>query len=80
MESKIQKWGNSNGVRIPKNILEDLKLKADDIVEIKREKEAIIITKKKQKFTSLQERIDAYEGPNMAKDFVWDERKGKEIW
>ncbi len=80
MESKIQKWGNSNGVRIPKMLLDDLNLKSDDTVEISKEEDKIIIVKKRQKNMSLQERIDAYEGPNLVKDFVWDERKGKEVW
>lgn len=80
MESKIQKWGNSNGIRIPKVILDSLDLKRDDLVEIKKEEEKIVITKLKRERISLKKRIANYDGPNLCKEFVWDEATGKEIW
>lgn len=80
MESKIQKWGNSNGVRIPKIYLEALNLKADDLVDIQKVDNKIIITKSKRKKISLKERIDKYDGPNLCEEFVWDEKVGREIW
>lgn len=33
----IKKWGNSNGLRLPKNLMEFLELKTDDRVSIKSE-------------------------------------------
>lgn len=36
MEIKIQKWGNSCGVRIPSQILNELNLKENDILRIKK--------------------------------------------
>lgn len=80
MESKVQKWGNSNGVRIPKVILDALDLKENDYVDIKRVEDKIVIRKIKKEKVSLKERISAYEGPNMCNDFVWDKPVGKEIW
>ena len=32
--SKIQKWGNSQGIRIPKKMLETLDLKVNDSISI----------------------------------------------
>ena len=32
--SKIQKWGNSQGIRIPKKMLEMLDLKVNDSISI----------------------------------------------
>lgn len=80
MESRIQKWGNSNGIRIPKIILDSLDLKADDIVDIKREEDKIIITKIKKEKVSLKDRIASYDGPNLCEDFSWDDAVGKELW
>lgn len=80
MESKIQKWGNSNGVRIPKVFLDALNLKKDDLVDIKKEEDKIVITKIKRENVSLKERIEQYDGPNLCEDFTWDENVGKEIW
>ncbi len=80
MESKIQKWGNSNGVRIPKVFLDALDLKKDDLVDIKKEEDKIIITKIKREKVSLKERIEKYDGPNLCEEFTWDDKVGKEIW
>jgi len=79
MEIKLQKWGNSLGIRIPSNILKSLNLNINDIVNIKEEEEKIIITKVEKKI-SLEEKIKAYEGENISKEFEWDEPRGREIW
>lgn len=49
MEAKLQKWGNSIGIRIPSNILKSLNLKQEDILEIIEVDDKIIITKSKKK-------------------------------
>lgn len=80
MEAKLQKWGNSDGIRIPSSLLKLLNLKTNDKVDIKYENEQIIITKPKKEKISLEERFKNYNGENLAKEFTWDEAKGKEIW
>ena len=45
MGYKVQKWGNSNGIRIPKVFLEALNLKSGDSVSMVREEDKIIIKK-----------------------------------
>ena len=34
MEAKLQKWGNSDGIRIPNSFLKLLNLKTNDILDI----------------------------------------------
>lgn len=80
MEVRLQKWGNSNGIRIPNIILKTLNLKPNDKVEIREENEQIIISKVKKQSMTLEERIRNYKGPNLVSDFSWDEPQGKEIW
>lgn len=80
MEARLQKWGNSDGIRIPSSILKSLNLKTNDKVNIKEENNKIIITKLKEEKISLEERFKSYKGHNLCKDFEWDEPKGKEIW
>ena len=65
MEVKVQKWGNSNGIRIPKEVMEELSIKTDDILSMIREDNKIIITKKPKKQT-LREMFENYDGPNLA--------------
>ena len=80
MEARLQKWGNSDGIRIPSNILKSLNLKTNDKVDLKYENDKIIISKLPKNKISLEERFAKYNGENLAKDFSWDDAKGKEIW
>ena len=43
MTIKIQKWGNSQGIRIPKVILDELNISDKDELEIKVEDNKILI-------------------------------------
>lgn len=80
MEAKLQKWGNSDGIRIPSNFLKSLNLKTNDKVNLNYEDDKIIITKIKKTPISLEEKFANYNGENLAKEFSWDDSKGKEIW
>ena len=63
MITTIQKWGNSQGVRLPKTILDVLFLKENDSVEIMTENDTIIIkkaTRKRRAKKSLEERFADY--------------------
>ena len=80
MEIKLQKWGNSVGIRIPSSVLKSFNLKENDIIDLKEEDDRIVITKSLNKNISLLERFNNYKGKNLAKEFVWDEPMGNEIW
>lgn len=80
MEIRLQKWGNSSGIRIPSSILKSLNLKNNDRVLIEQENDKIVISIPKKQKISLKERFDKYKGPNLSKDFIWDDVRGKEIW
>ena len=80
MEARLQKWGNSVGIRIPSSLLKDLNLKVNDIININCSDNKIIISKPERSKISLQYLFDNYKGENLAKDFTWDEPRGKEIW
>ena len=80
MEARLQKWGNSDGIRIPSNFLKSLNLKTNDKVDLNYEDDKIIISKIKKNKISLEERFAEYNGENLAKDFSWDNARGKEIW
>lgn len=80
MEARLQKWGNSIGIRIPRSILKSLNLKDNDILKIEEQDERIIISIPKKQKISLSERFKDYHGQNLAKDFSWDDARGKELW
>lgn len=80
MEARLQKWGNSNGIRIPNSFLKLLNLKTNDKVDLEFDNDKIIIVKPKKEKISLEEKFAKYKGENLAKEFSWDNKKGKEIW
>lgn len=80
MEAKVQKWGNSVGIRIPSSILKSLNIKTNDILNIEQEEDKIVIRIPKKKKISLEERFNNYHGENLSKDFSWDDPMGEEIW
>ncbi|MDO5568964.1 MAG: AbrB/MazE/SpoVT family DNA-binding domain-containing protein [bacterium] len=75
MEVRLQKWRNSDGIRIPSSII-----KTNNVVELHQEDDKIVISKQKNDKNSLKERFATYKGPNLAKEFEWDEHRGSEIW
>ena len=80
MEARLQKWGNSDGVRIPKAFLQSLNLKTNDKIIIEQVDDKIVISKCNKDKISLKELFDEYHGKNIAKEFEWDDARGREIW
>lgn len=80
MEARLQKWGNSDGIRIPSSILKALKLKTNDKLELIQEGDKIIISKQEKKHLTFEERLENYDGENIITDYDWGEARGKELW
>ncbi|MCM1272128.1 MAG: AbrB/MazE/SpoVT family DNA-binding domain-containing protein [Clostridium sp.] len=83
MQATIQKWGNSQGIRIPKAFLEALGMMENDLVELSRVDDNIVITKvKKEKelTLTLEDIFKDYDGEYSAEEFDWGAPVGKEVW
>ena len=81
MQATIQKWGNSQGIRIPKAFLEALGMRENDLVELNRVDDNIVITKvKKEKELTLEDIFKDYDGNYVAEEFDWGPPIGKEVW
>jgi antitoxin MazE len=79
MAPTIQKWGNSQGVRLPKAILDDLNMSVGEEVEIYSENNTIIIRPAKQRKT-IRELFAGYEGDYSPEIIDWGKPVGKEVW
>lgn len=79
MYAKIQKWGNSHAVRIPKNLLALTDLKENDEVDIKSNKGNIIIVPVK-KHKKLEERIMEYKSNYKSSEWDTGDSEGKEVF
>lgn len=79
---KVSKWGNTQGIRIPKAFLEMLGLKVGDDIEIEASNDKMIITKKRpqKKEIDLDELFKGYNGSTHVEEF-WKDIKdvGKEV-
>lgn len=76
----IQKWGNSQGIRIPKFILEQINLDTNSIVDLTIKDNTIVIKKAVKKHKTLAERFADYNGETPVGEYDWGEPKGEEIW
>ncbi|MFO7888244.1 MAG: AbrB/MazE/SpoVT family DNA-binding domain-containing protein [Eubacteriales bacterium] len=78
MYTQIKKWGNSNAVRIPKELLDTLGLKENDKIEIRIENSKLII-EPIYKHRSLKERIAEYDGEYNYGEWDTGIPKGNEV-
>lgn len=78
MSCKLQKWGNSLGVRIPKSIIEKTNLAENDELIIEQQDGKIVIFPAKKKLL-LRELMDKVTSSNLhdEEDF---KSKGREVW
>jgi antitoxin MazE len=81
METNIQKWGNSLGVRLPKHIAISQSLKAGSRVVVTETKTGITIevVKKPRKYT-LAELLKGVTKDNIHPETDWGDPVGNEIW
>lgn len=79
MYTTIQKWGNSQAVRIPKAILEMAELSENDRVEL-RVQEGILLIIPVKKRKTLADRIAEYEGDYRCREWDTGKPSGNEVW
>ena len=78
MEAKIQKWGNSYGIRIPISIIKALSLRSGSLVEIDKESEQIIIRPKEK--MELNDLLDKINVQNLHSEIDFGAKEGNELW
>jgi antitoxin MazE len=82
MLSKIQKWGNSQGLRLTKNLLADAQLDIGDEVDISVKDGIMLITpaKRIRGRHNLKELVMRIPENYQAGEVDWGEPAGKEVW
>ena len=80
MQAQVKAWGNSQGIRIPREVLQEAGISIDEILDIKV-KNGVIILEKKFKHKTLEERAAEFGGNlNLDGEFDWGEPVGREEW
>lgn len=80
--AKIQKWGNSQGLRISKNLLADARLNIGDEVDISV-KEGIMVVAPAKRIRgrhSLKDLVARISKSDQPGEVDWGEPGGKEVW
>ena len=82
MLSKVQKWGNSQGLRFTKTLLQEAQINVGDEVNVSVQEGRIIIepvTKVRGKY-DLKELVSKMPQEYHVEELGWGEPSGKEVW
>ncbi|MBI3993779.1 MAG: AbrB/MazE/SpoVT family DNA-binding domain-containing protein [Candidatus Lambdaproteobacteria bacterium] len=79
METRLMKWGNSQGVRLPKTILEEANLKTGDRVELIVRDGDIVISSARPRH-SLQQLLSGITPDNLHGEVSTGRPTGREVW
>ena len=82
MQTKIQRWGNSQGLRISKDLLANASLEVGDEVDVSLQDGALVITpvKKVRGRYRLEDLVAVIPGDYQPEEVDWGEPAGKEAW
>lgn len=79
MTTTIQKWGNSQGIRIPKFLIEAVEWHENEQLVMTAENGSIVI-KKAEPRKNIIELFEDYEGEYKPSEIDWGEPVGNEVW
>jgi antitoxin MazE len=80
MKTKLRKWGNSLGVRIPKPVIEGAGLSEGADLTIALEKGRIVLTPSAARRYRLKELVDQITPANRHEETDFGRAQGKEVW
>lgn len=80
MLSKIQRWGNSQGVRLPKHILDDAQMHVGDDLEIIVKEGRIALKKIEKRRFELAEMVKQMPRGYKTREESFGQPTGKEKW
>ena len=79
MVTKVQKWGNSLGVRIPKAIAEDAEIREGTNVDLIAKDGRLVIAPVKRRYT-LKDLVSKITPENRHAETDWGGPTGREVW
>lgn len=80
MQAQVKEWGNSQGIRISKEILKSAGIAINEILDVTVSNGVITLTKSFRHKT-LEERAEKFNGKLMLDgEYDWCEPVGREVW
>jgi antitoxin MazE len=80
MYARIQKWGNSQAIRLPKGLLEVVAWHENDQVEINAEKDCLVIRRIQKRHRTIEERLAGFSGNYEGAEWDTGKAQGNEVW
>jgi antitoxin MazE len=87
MQTTVVKWGNSQGIRLPKAFLQNIQISENDPVDVTVEDEKIVIKRINQNIhKTIEQRLVDFYGENYEqcaipqKEIDWGKPVGDEVW
>ncbi len=82
MVTRIRKWGNSQGLRLPRQVLEDAHISVGDEVDVTTRDGMIVIApaRRIRGKQSLQELVSRIPKDYKTEEVDWGEPVGREVW
>lgn len=80
MRSKVQRWGNSLAVRIPKTFAEEVGLADDSPIEIRLVKGGLLLEPSAEYRYELEELVAGIDDANAHREADYGEAVGGEAW
>ena len=80
MQTKVQKWGNSLGLRIPKSFAEQAGVEAGSEVDLSVEDGELIVRPKRAPKYDLKSLLQGVNAANVHKEVETGDPVGREVW
>ena len=82
MITKVQKWGNSQGLRLSKELLSDVEIDVGDAVEVAVRDGALVVTpvRRVRGGLDLEALVGRIPKDHAPEDLDWGPPSGREVW
>lgn len=80
MKTRVQKWGNSLALRIPKSFAAEAGLQADSAVELSLVKGKLVVQRVAPKPLTLEQLLSGITDENLPGEWDTGPAVGKEVW
>lgn len=80
MQAQVKEWGNSQGIRLPKELLKSAGIALNEVLDVTVSNGVITLTKSFRHKT-LEERAEEFDGKLLLDgEYDWGRPVGREVW
>ena len=82
MITRVQKWGNSQGLRLSKELLSDVQIAVGDAVEVAVREGVLVVTpvRRVRGGHDLRDLVKRIPGDDRPEEVDWGNPVGREVW